>query len=368
MKSMVVVLGILVCASCVSPAQTPAVAYQRNPYDKARLEVEAAPDNRQQLWLIGTLGSFVALVGVTFLLYRTNRQRQTLNALLQGQQTNVQTLQTQLAAAGESLRTIQAQLIEKEKLASLGELTAGIAHEIQNPLNFVNNFAEVSIELADDLAGAVRTGNHQKAGLLVTDLQENMQQIAQSGRRASAIVQAMLEHARSGADKAQPTDLNALAEEFLRLAYYGQRAKNKDFACALQTSLAHELAPVNLVPQEIGRVLLNLYNNAFYAVQERARSRGLGAGEYQPQVSVSTQAENGKVELRVSDNGTGIPADIVPKIFQPFFTTKPAGQGTGLGLSLSYDIITNGHGGTITLDTQEGKGTTVSICLPAKLL
>ena len=262
------------------------------------------------------------------------------------------------------LRATQAQLIQKEKMASLGELTAGIAHEIQNPLNFVNNFSEVSTELLDELeeeqAKLIRDAGLEAE--LVGDLRQNLGKISHHGRRAAAIVKGMLEHSRTSTGERTPTDLNQLAEEYLRLAYQGLRAKDKTFNTTLATDFAAELPLVEAVAGDLGRVLLNLFGNAFYAVQKRQQT---GEAGYKPTVSVRTKQVGKQVEIRVSDNGTGIPDDIKAKIFQPFFTTKPTGEGTGLGLSLSYDIITKAHAGTLSVESQPGRGTEFIICLPA---
>ncbi|CCG98581.1 Signal transduction histidine-protein kinase atoS [Fibrella aestuarina BUZ 2] len=270
-----------------------------------------------------------------------------------------------LSQSLDELRTTQQQLVQREKMASLGELTAGIAHEIQNPLNFVNNFAEVSLELAQEL-GDERTRSNRDEALeaeLLTDLTQNLEKIGHHGKRASNIVRGMLEHSRSSSGERQPTDLNALADEYLRLSYHGLRAKDKSFNAKLVTEFDPALPPLSVVGQDIGRVLLNLFNNAFYAVQERARQDQVG---YEPTVSVKTEQSANRVSIRVSDNGMGIPAAVREKIFQPFFTTKPTGQGTGLGLSLSYDIISKGHAGTLRVESEEGAGTTFMIELPTK--
>ncbi|WP_020599164.1 7TM diverse intracellular signaling domain-containing protein [Spirosoma panaciterrae] len=273
---------------------------------------------------------------------------------------------TQLQESLTTLRATQSQLIQQEKLASLGELTAGIAHEIQNPLNFVNNFSEVSTELVDEL----KEGPFQKlpdtdkeyAEEILSDLTQNLQKITHHGGRASAIVKGMLEHSRIGTGEKQSTNLNAVAEEYLRLAYHGFKSKDKNFNCQLITGFATDLPTVSVVAQDIGRVLLNLYNNAFYAVSQRVMQAQSG---YAPMVWVSTRKEPGRLLLCVRDNGTGISETIHDKIFQPFFTTKPTGDGTGLGLSLSYDIVTKGHGGSLTVESQEGEGTKFVIQLPA---
>jgi signal transduction histidine kinase len=276
----------------------------------------------------------------------------------------VQQRTSELQRSLTDLRTTQAQLIQKEKMASLGELTAGIAHEIQNPLNFVNNFSEVSTELVAEVREERAKGAAADATLeaeLLDDLEQNLVKITQHGQRAAGIVRGMLEHSRTSAGERQPTNLNRLADEYLRLAYQGQRASDKSFNVTLHTEFAPDLAPVDMVGADVGRVLLNLFNNAFYAVQQRQQRGELG---YQPTVSVHTQGVNGQVHIRVQDNGTGIPTEVQAKIFQPFFTTKPTGEGTGLGLSLSHDIIAQGHGGTLSVESQEGEGTAFTISLP----
>ncbi|HEY6976760.1 MAG TPA: two-component regulator propeller domain-containing protein [Chitinophagaceae bacterium] len=264
----------------------------------------------------------------------------------------------------EELRQTQSQLIQSEKMASLGELTAGIAHEIQNPLNFVNNFSEVNVELVDELKGErhkVKGERNEVEDEILNDIQNNLQKILHHGKRADAIVKGMLQHSRANTGKKEPTDINALADEYLRLSYHGMRAKDKDFNAEIKTEFDVSVEKINIVPQDIGRVLLNLFNNAFYAIGERLKVEGEG---YVPVVTVVTKKLNDKVEIKVSDNGTGIPQKITDKIFQPFFTTKPTGQGTGLGLSLAYDII-KAHGGEIKVETKEGEGTKFIIQLVA---
>lgn len=273
-------------------------------------------------------------------------------------------LEQQVAIRTAELKASQAQLIQKEKLASLGELTAGIAHEIQNPLNFVNNFSDVSQELMIELRAEVAKGDLDEVKAIAQDVQQNLHKIHQHGERASRIVKGMLEHSRASTGERQLTDVNALVDEYLRLAYQGQRVKDKNFTCELVTDLDPALGQVNLVPQEMGRVLLNLYNNAFYAIWERAK-QGID-GEYEPKIEVLTKQENGQVVIQVQDNGGGIPEPVKAKIFQPFFTTKPPGEGTGLGLSLSYDMVTKGHGGSLTVSSQVGAGSTFTIHLPQR--
>ncbi len=263
----------------------------------------------------------------------------------------------------QELQDTQDQLIQAEKMASLGELTAGIAHEIQNPLNFVNNFAEVSSELAQELAEerARPTRDPELEAELLADLKQNMQKISQHGQRAASIVRGMLEHSRASNGERTLTDLNALADEYLRLAYHGLRAKDKSFNATLQTDFAPVLPLVEAVSQDLGRVLLNLFTNAFYAVRKRQQA---GEAGYAPTVSVRTAFINREVNVVVQDNGTGIPQAVQARIFQPFFTTKPSGEGTGLGLSLSHDIVVQGHGGSLDVASQEGVGTTFTVRLP----
>ncbi len=307
--------------------------------------------NSLKLYGLITLLSFFVLIAIIF--WRNNRHRRKANALL--------TQKTEkLEQALTELKSTQAQLIQSEKMASLGELTAGIAHEIQNPLNFVNNFSDVNRELLTELKDEMDKGNTEEAKAIANDVIENEQKINHHGKRADAIVKGMLQHSRKSTGQKEPTDINALCDEYLRLAYHGLRAKDKNFNAEFKTDFESILPKVNVVSQDIGRVLLNLINNAFYAVNEKKKS---GIVNYEPTVSISTKKLNGKVEVKVSDNGNGIPKNIVDKIFQPFFTTKPTGSGTGLGLSLSYDII-KAHGGEIKVNTIENEETEFKIQLP----
>jgi len=258
------------------------------------------------------------------------------------------------------LQATQSQLIQQEKMASLGELTAGIAHEIQNPLNFVNNFSEVNEELIKELKVEADKGNLEEIKAIANDIAFNSEKINHHGKRADTIVKGMLQHSRSSSGQKELTDINVLADEYLRLAYHGLRAKDKSFNADIKTDFDNSIEKINIIPQDIGRVVLNLINNAFYAVDEKKK---LSQNGYEPKVSVSTKKNSGKVEIKVSDNGNGIPQKVLDKIFQPFFTTKPTGQGTGLGLSLSYDIV-KAHGGELKVETKEGEGTTFIIKLP----
>ena len=260
-----------------------------------------------------------------------------------------------------NLKATQTQLIQSEKMASLGELTAGIAHEIQNPLNFVNNFSEVSVELVDEMDEELDHGDIAEAKVIGTDLKQNLEKIQHHGKRADAIVKGMLQHSRSGSGTKEPININVLADEYLRLSYHGLRSKDKEFNSELVTRFDADLPKVNVIPQDIGRVLLNLFNNAFYAVNQKTKTAGAG---YKPEVSVSTTATDGQFIIKVKDNGVGIPDTNKEKIMQPFFTTKPTGEGTGLGLSLTYDMVVKGHGGSIIVDTKEGQFTEFTITLP----
>lgn len=266
----------------------------------------------------------------------------------------------------EELKTTQSQLVQSEKMASLGELTAGIAHEIQNPLNFVNNFAEVSVELAEELKEELEQANIPAASKetvdeLVNSLIDNQQKINYHGKRADSIVKGMLQHSRTGSNQKEPTDINNLADEFLRLSYHGLRAKDKSFNATLETNFDTSLPKISIKAQDVGRVLLNMFTNAFYSVMQKKKQ--LGAG-YSPVVSVSTARNGDAIEIRVKDNGLGIPQSVVDKIYNPFFTTKPTGEGTGLGLSLSYDIVVNAHNGSIKVNTKEGEFAEFIINLP----
>ena len=312
--------------------------------EQRKLELEQARKEAQARLKIYFLIAGLLLVSLFgLLMFRNNKQKQKINAKLENTLTNLQ--------------ATQKQLVQSEKMASLGELTAGIAHEIQNPLNFVNNFADLNIELIDELQQELKTGNTEEAIAISNDIKDNEQKINHHGKRADAIVKGMLQHSNSGSGKKEPTDINALADEYLRLSYHGLRAKDNSFNATTKTDLDESIGNINIIPQDIGRVLLNLINNAFYVVNEKSKQHIEG---YEPTVSLSTRMLRDKVEIKVADNGNGISQKILDKIFQPFFTTKPTGQGTGLGLSLSYDIV-KAHGGELKVETKEGEGTTFTI-------
>ncbi len=307
--------------------------------------------------------SVIALIIVIYAIIQDRSRKLKADNMLLEKKVNERTQQLQQSI--QDLKSTQAQLIHSEKMASLGELTAGIAHEIQNPLNFVNNFSEVNTELIDELKNELAIGNKQSAIEIADNIKENEQKINQHGKRADSIVKGMLQHSRTSASQKELTDINALADEYLRLSYHGLRAKDKSFNAVIKTEFDNNVGKINVIQQDIGRVVLNLINNAFYAVDEKKKRTTTGSVQngYEPMVTVSTKRNIGIVEIRVADNGNGIPQKILDKIFQPFFTTKPTGQGTGLGLSLAYDIV-KAHGGEIKVQTKEGEGSEFMIQLP----
>jgi len=332
-----------------------------------QLQAQTAIRQRQQLYaLLGGLGSVVLLAG---LLLRNVFLKQRANRHLNDKNLQIAAHRDDLDAALTELKATQAQLVQREKLASLGEMTAGVAHEMQNPLNFVTNFSDLSVELLaeleEELALTALSGE-QKAPLLqlLQELGQNQVKINQHGRRADRIVKSMLEHSRASSGQRQETDLNVLAEECLRLAYHGWQTKHQAFNATLATDFAPTLPHVPIVPQDLSRVILNLLTNALYAVTEKRERVG---DAFQPEIRVRTRQTDHSIILQIRDNGDGIPVALREKIFQPFFTTKPTGEGTGLGLSLSYDIVTKGHGGTLSVESQEGDYTEFTISLPLSM-
>ncbi|MFI5163408.1 MAG: ATP-binding protein [Sphingobacteriales bacterium] len=311
--------------------------------------------------IFAVVGGLVVILLIAVIIWRNYRKQKNTNLLLREQKEEIVSQRDHLGVALEQLKSTQTQLIQSEKMASLGELTAGIAHEIQNPLNFVNNFSEVNAELIDEMQQEIEKGDLTEIKVIAGDIKENQQKISHHGKRADAIVKGMLQHSRAGGSTKEPTDINKLADEYLRLAYHGLRAKDKTFNAELITHFDEKLPNANIVPQDIGRVLVNLFTNAFYAVHQKAKTAGPG---YKPEVSVSTTKEENNIVITVKDNGNGIPDNIKDKIMQPFFTTKPTGEGTGLGLSLSYDIVVKGHGGTIAINSNEGESSEFIINLP----
>jgi signal transduction histidine kinase len=334
--------------------------------DKTMNDLELKTQKTVKNSLIAVLSLVILLV---FILFRNYRIKDKTNSILDTQKKE---LEQTLA----ELRSAQSQLIQAEKMASLGELTAGIAHEIQNPLNFINNFSEVNRELIEELKterSKLKTDRDEKSEIdILNDIAANGEKVIHHGRRADAIVKGMLQHSRKNTGQKEATDINALCDEYLRLSYHGLRAKGTSFNADFKTDFDSTIGKVNIIPQDFGRVLLNLFNNAFYAVNERHKVEG---SAFKPVVSVQTKKLDHKIQIKISDNGNGISQKIIDKIFQPFFTTKPAGSGTGLGLSLSYDII-KAHGGEIKVETQhdekdsdkfgKGKGTTFIIQIPVR--
>jgi len=327
--------------------------------EQDRKDADAKRIKNQQLFTILALGVIVlAAIIIAIIQFRSNKHKHKANIALQQQKEKVESTLTEL-------KSTQAQLIQSEKMASLGELTAGIAHEIQNPLNFVNNFSDVNTELLVEMKDEIDKGNLQEVKSIADDVIDNEQKINHHGKRADAIVKGMLQHSRSSTSEKEPTDINKLADEYLRLCYHGLRAKDQFFNATMQTDYDQNLEKVNINPQDIGRVLLNLYNNAFYAVASPPPNGGIADPDktHNPTVWVSTKKVGHRVLISVKDNGPGVPQKVLDKIFQPFFTTKPTGQGTGLGLSLSYDII-KAHGGELKVETKDGEGAEFIIELP----
>jgi signal transduction histidine kinase len=322
--------------------------------------IEASGPVEQTEEQLDIISRFAKVFDLTYTRFNDLKQAEHLAKQAQLDLENLMAEKKKTEEALTELKAAQSQLIQSEKMASLGELTAGIAHEIQNPLNFVNNFSEVSNELLDEMMEEVAKGNYEEVKAIVNDVKQNLEKINHHGKRADGIVKGMLQHSRSSSATKEPTDINKLADEYLRLAYHGLRAKDKSFNATLETAYDETIGNINIIPQDIGRVILNLITNAFYVVAEKKKLIGQG---YEPTVSIITKKSNDKVEICVKDNGNGIPQKILDKIFQPFFTTKPTGQGTGLGLSLSYDIV-KAHGGEIKINTKEGEGAEFIIQLP----
>jgi signal transduction histidine kinase len=331
--------------------------YEFEKKEEASRVIQDAKDelNRTRMMGLGSglLLSFIIIIGALV----GYRGKQRANAKLRKQKTEIED-------ALEKLKVTQSQLIQSEKMASLGELTAGIAHEIQNPLNFVNNFSDLSNELVIEIKEELAMGNYQEAKDILNNVQDNLQKITHHGKRADGIVKGMLLHSRTNAGEKLPTDINNLSDEYLRLAYHGMRAKDNNFNANIITNFDPAIGKVDVVPQDMGRVMLNLINNALYAVAEKSKKANAEGIDYEPQVTLITRKEKGSIEIRVVDNGNGIPDSIKDKIFQPFFTSKPTGQGTGLGLSLSYDIVTKGHGGELSVHEADNGGVEFIVRLP----
>ena len=331
---------------------------QKQAQQQLEKEKEARRNSVRQILLFAVILAFIAISTTFFIAYKREQKGKNL--------VNMQ--KREIEDTLSELKSTQAQLIQSEKMASLGELTAGIAHEIQNPLNFVNNFSEVNNELIEELhserSKVKGERNEIQQDEIINDIKQNLEKISHHGKRADAIVKSMLQHSRTNRGQKEQTDINVLVEEYVRLAYHGFQARDNTFRAIVKTDLDPSLSKIMVVPPDIGRVLLNLLNNSFYAVNEKAKQR---RNEYEPTVTITTRSiqppVGGRgVEIKVIDNGGGIPQNIVDKIFQPFFTTKPTGQGTGLGLSLAYDII-KAHGGEIKVESKEGEGSSFVIQL-----
>jgi signal transduction histidine kinase len=325
-------------------------------------------ESKEQFFVYAIIAAFVWIFGRWAMSKKQSEElrisaerRAELEVLVQERTVELQKQKDELQDTLQELKTTQAQLIQSEKMASLGELAAGIAHEIQNPLNFVNNFSEVTAELIDEMELELNKGDKEEAIAIASDIKQNLEKIMHHGKRADGIVKGMLQHSRASSNVKEPTDINKLADEYLRLAYHGLRAKDKSFNADLVTHFAEGLPAANMVPQDIGRVLLNLFNNGFYAVKEKQKTAG---PDYKPAIEVTTSSKGKSIEIVVKDNGTGIPDEIKEKILQPFFTTKPTGEGTGLGLSLSYDIIVKAHSGKIDVKSKPGEGSEFRISIP----
>jgi signal transduction histidine kinase len=323
-----------------------------------QLQIQAAQEKERyqnRVRLIAVIAGLLIFLVISFILYSNNQQKQKANRLLHSQKLEIE-------KALSTLKDTQKQLIQSEKMASLGELTAGIAHEIQNPLNFVNNFSEVNSELFDEMEKEFKSGNSNEAFAIAGDIKQNLEKINLHGKRADGIVKGMLQHSMVNTGQKELIDLNALVSEYIRLNFHAMKAKDNSFQCEIREDLDPSIGKINLIPQDMGRVLQNIYNNAFYYLNEKKKILGEG---FAPLLSVSTCKVKHEVELRIRDNGTGISQKNIEKIFQPFFTTKPTGQGTGLGMSLAYDIVINEHGGNIQIESVEGEYAQFIITLPS---
>ncbi|MBB1287370.1 tetratricopeptide repeat protein [Flavisolibacter sp. BT320] len=321
--------------------------------ERIREVASAKLEFRNKIIFLAALGLILTAAIIAYFLWQKNRQKQKANEQLSAKNEFI-------SKTLKELQTTQAQLIQREKMASLGELTAGIAHEIQNPLNFVNNFSETNTELLEELQEELQNGNVQEVKAITTIIKANEEKITHHGKRADSIVRSMLQHSRTENREREPTDINYLVDEHFRLAYHGYRAKDKSFFATTDLHFDDTVGRAIVIPQELGRVLLNLFNNAFYAINKKKLQLN---GTFEPMVFVKTKRNNDQIFITVMDNGIGIPANALDKVFQPFFTSKPAGEGTGLGLSLSYEIITKGHGGELKVKSEEGEFTEFIIVL-----
>ncbi len=339
-----------------------AVANMEAEYTYSKKELQFQRKSLQQKWLI--FSAFAGIFSLSIILFFINRNRRLANKAnhtLQLKNTEIENQKKQLENALYNLKETQEQLIQAEKMASLGEITAGIAHEIQNPLNFINNFSDVSREMLDEMIDELNKGNTSEVVAIIEDIKGNLKKIENHGKRADGIVKSMLYHSRTAIGKREVININELCEEYVNLTYHGMRAKDKTFNAKIEKHFATGPALVEVIPQDIGRVMLNILNNAFFAVNQRKMQEG---NDYQPTVKISTECKDKRIKIVIEDNGTGIPEEIRTKIFQPFFTTKPTGSGTGLGLSIAYDIITKVHEGKIDIETEPNSFTRFILTLP----
>ena len=361
-------VGVPFRSTQIPPRRVQTIAY----FSQGYIGIASPDDQPEETTKL--LERFAAVFNLTYTRFNDLKQAEKLAHQANLDLIRLKEEKTKTELALSELKATQAQLIQSEKMASLGELTAGIAHEIQNPLNFVNNFSEVNAELIEEMKTELSSGNTEEAIAIANDIAINEQKINHHGKRADAIVKGMLQHSRSSSGAKEPTNINALADEYMRLAYHGLRAKNKSFNATMKTDFDESIGKIEIIPQDIGRVILNLITNAFYAVSSMPPQSPKESDTFVPTVTIKTRkllppigGQRGEwgpmVEISISDNGPGIPQAILDKIFQPFFTTKPSGQGTGLGLSLSYDIV-KAHGGELKVETQEGEGTEFTIILP----
>jgi two-component system, NtrC family, sensor kinase len=357
-------LNVAIRDSLLGPRQIQRLQLVTLNEQERQLQLEKEKDDLQNRYRILALSAVIGLfLLLAIVLWRNNVRKQATNRRLSEQKDQIAAHRNNLEKTLNELKATQAQLIQSEKMASLGELTAGIAHEIQNPLNFVNNFSEVNKELLSEMKEEIEKGNLEDAKSLAANVIDNQEKINEHGKRADAIVKSMLQHSKSSSGVKGSTNVNKMVDEYLRLAYHGFRAKDKTFNVTLNTSFDEAIGTMEIIPQDIGRVILNLLNNAFYAVNEKsAFAKATADKRYEPAVSISTKKLNSAVLISIADNGNGIPEEVIGKIFQPFFTTKPTGQGTGLGLSLSYDIV-RAHGGELKVETRAGNGTKFTIHL-----
>ena len=358
-------MKVMVAAKDSIFSQSKMQAFQRliSENDQRQREAEAATERLEnRIKLYASLSGIAIFLILSGILFRNNRQKQKAYTIIRKQKQETDYQKAKVEEAYHELKSTQQQLIQSEKMASLGELTAGIAHEIQNPLNFVNNFSEVNTELFEEMEKEFKSGNSNDAFAIAGDIKQNLEKINQHGKRADAIVKGMLLHSRMDTGKIELTDINSLAREYLRLSFHGMKAREGSFQCEINEDLDPSIGKINILPQDMGRVFLNIFNNAFYYLNEKKKKLGEG---FDPKLTISSRKAEHTIVIRIMDNGLGISQKNIDKIFQPFFTTKPTGLGTGLGLSLAYDIVTKEHGGTMAIDSKDGEYAEFVITIPS---